>query len=119
MIDLDALPYRPCDPNDVAITQSEFSNYAAQLPGWECIQDNHICKVVKHFECKDYKDAISLTNDMACLAEAVDHHPEIILRWGQVTVIWWTHMINGLHINDVILARKSDLIYNDMIAKQG
>ncbi|MED6332186.1 MAG: 4a-hydroxytetrahydrobiopterin dehydratase, partial [Pseudomonadota bacterium] len=29
---------------------------------------------------------------------------------GKVTVCWWTHKINGLHLNDYIMAAKTDMI---------
>jgi 4a-hydroxytetrahydrobiopterin dehydratase len=42
------------------------------------------------------------------LAEAEDHHPEILMKWGKVRVTWWTHAVNGLHLNDFICAAKTD-----------
>ena len=48
------------------------------------------------------------TNKVAALAEKEDHHPEITLEWGKVTVIWWSHKIKGLHKNDFICAAKTD-----------
>ena len=37
-------------------------------------------------------------------AVEVGYHPEIILEWGKVTVVWWSHKIMGLHKNDFICA---------------
>ncbi len=42
-----------------------------------------------------------------------DHHPEIILEWGKVTVSWWSHKIKGLHKNDFICASKTDNLFKD------
>jgi len=50
---------------------------------------------------------------VANLAEQEDHHPEIMLEWGKVTVSWWSHKIKGLHMNDFICASKTDLIFKD------
>ncbi|MDA9957990.1 4a-hydroxytetrahydrobiopterin dehydratase, partial [Gammaproteobacteria bacterium] len=40
-----------------------------------------------------------------------DHHPQIILEWGKVTVTWWSHKIEGLHHNDFICAAKTDQLF--------
>ncbi|PWN92179.1 transcriptional coactivator/pterin dehydratase [Acaromyces ingoldii] len=44
------------------------------------------------------------------VAEVEKHHPALITEWGKVTVLWWTHAINGLHENDFICAAKTDEI---------
>jgi 4a-hydroxytetrahydrobiopterin dehydratase len=35
-----------------------------------------------------------------------------VTRWGSVEVIWWTHKIRGLHVNDFVMAAKSDREFN-------
>ena len=47
-------------------------------------------------------------------AEEEDHHPEIILEWGKVTVTWWSHKIKGLHKNDFICASKTDALFENL-----
>ena len=42
------------------------------------------------------------------LAEAEGHHPAILTEWGSVEVSWWTHKIGGLHMNDFIMAARTD-----------
>jgi len=53
-------------------------------------------------------DAVAFTQKIAVLAEDENHHPSILTEWGKVTVCWWTHKINGLHVNDFIMAAKTD-----------
>jgi 4a-hydroxytetrahydrobiopterin dehydratase len=31
-----------------------------------------------------------------------------LVEYGAVTVTWWTHAIGGLHLNDLIMAAKTD-----------
>ena len=45
------------------------------------------------------------------IANIEDHHPDLHVAWGKVTVETWTHKIKGLHSNDFILAAKTDEIY--------
>ena len=35
----------------------------------------------------------------------------ILTEWGKVTVSWWSHKIRGLHRNDLILAARTDEVY--------
>ena len=47
------------------------------------------------------------------IAEAEGHHPDISIGWGYCLIMVHTHAINGLSINDFILAAKIDNIKND------
>jgi 4a-hydroxytetrahydrobiopterin dehydratase len=39
------------------------------------------------------------------------HHPALLTEWAKVTVTWWTHKIGGLHLNDFIMAARTDEIF--------
>ena len=47
---------------------------------------------------------------MGELSEAEQHHPDLYLAWGKVTMQVWTHKIDGLSENDFILAAKADAL---------
>ena len=49
-------------------------------------------------------------NQVADLANAEDHHPDIEISYSRVKIILWTHAIMGLSENDFILASKIDEI---------
>ena len=68
-------------------------------------------KLRKVYSFSSYQDSKDFVNKVAEMAEAEDHHPKIILEWGKVTILWWSHKIKGLHKNDFICASKTDLIY--------
>ena len=70
-------------------------------------------KIICSFVFLNYDDSRNFLNKVADLAEEEDHHPEIILEWGKVTVIWWSHKINGLHKNDFICASKTDALFEN------
>ena len=57
-----------------------------------------INKLQKVFSFKSYKDSLDFSNKVAKLADEEDHHPQIILEWGKVTVTWWSHKIEGFII---------------------
>ena len=78
-----------------------------QLPHWK-IENQGEDRLQRVFEFRNFVDALAFTNRVGEIAEAHQHHPLIVTEWGRVTVQWWTHAIHGLHLNDFILAAKTD-----------
>ena len=68
---------------------------------------NEIVKVAKR---KDFAEAMQFVNDVAGLAEAMDHHPDIDIRWNTVTLRLSTHSEGGLTQKDLDLAGRIDAI---------
>ena len=83
------------------------------LEGWQ-LEKSDISKLVKIFKFSNYLKTLNFVNLIADLAESEDHHPKITFEWGTVCLEWWSHKIEGLHMNDFICAAKSDKIYIDM-----
>ena len=54
------------------------------------------------------------TNKIAELSEKEGHHPFIHIDYKKVTIILFTHKINGLHENDFILASKCDIVLKSL-----
>ena len=69
-------------------------------------------RLTKTFEFKNYRKSFAFTSQVAMLSEKKNHHPQIILNWGKVIVLWWSHKIEGLHQNDFICASKTNELYN-------
>ena len=74
------------------------------LPGWE-LKDGAIVKLYKF---KDFLESMAFANRVAQLAEAQDHHPDILIRWNKVTLTLVTHSAGGLTDKDFALARAID-----------
>jgi 4a-hydroxytetrahydrobiopterin dehydratase len=55
-----------------------------------------------------FRDAIALVNRVADLAEAENHHPEIVVSYRTVTLRWTTHSAGGITERDRALAAKTD-----------
>lgn len=91
-------------------TPEQIAGYLPQLPGWRIKKVAGIKRLEKTFPCKDFARALALTNRIGAIAEQQDHHPAIVTEWGRVTVSWWTHTIAGLHVNDFIMAAKTEQI---------
>lgn len=57
---------------------------------------------------KDFVAAMKFVNAVARLAERAQHHPDIDIRWNQVTLTLSTHDAGGLTEKDFALAQKFD-----------
>lgn len=89
-------------------TQEEVNEFIPQIPDWDIISVDDVKQLKKKFSFNNFSDAVAFTQKVATLADEENHHPAILTEWGQVTVFWWTHKINGLHVNDFVMAAKTD-----------
>lgn len=55
----------------------------------------------------------------AAVAEELDHHPDIDIRWRTVRFAVTTHAAGGLTDLDVTLARRIDAIVREVVAQAG
>jgi 4a-hydroxytetrahydrobiopterin dehydratase len=58
------------------------------------------------FKFAGFNDAIAFVNDVAALAKAKDHHPDINIRWNKVRLKLSTHSEGGLTAKDFSMARQ-------------
>lgn len=90
------------------LSQQQAEALLAQLDGWVLNQSNSSISLKKSF--KNFAEAQAYVNRVGELAEAENHHPDILFGWGYATIMLTTHAINGLSENDFILAAKIDEI---------
>ena len=107
MNDLSSQSCEACQIDAPKVPQDQIQILLSEINGWFLIEEP-INKIQKVFSFKSYKDSVDFSNKVASLADDEDHHPQIVLEWGKVTVIWWSHKIKGLHKNDFICAAKTD-----------
>ncbi len=74
------------------------------LSNWEVVE-NSLVRSVKN---PTFLDGIRLVATVAQLAEAMNHHPDVDIRWTTVTFRLWTHALGGLTEYDLELARRID-----------
>ena len=100
-----------CSEDAKTLSEKEMQDLLKQLPSWKIFEEEGIKKLICSFAFISYEHSVNFTNQIANLAEKEDHHPEIILEWGRVTVCWWSHKISSLHMNDFICASKTDKLF--------
>ena len=66
--------------------------------------------IVREVECETFPAAIDLVREVAGVAEARDHHPDIDIRWRTVRFALSTHSAGGLTQNDLDLAAEIDAL---------
>ena len=64
---------------------------------------------VKH--ASKYIEGIDFVRQVAELAEANNHHPDIFIHYKRVTVRYWTHTARGVTLADVQMAQKVDQLF--------
>jgi 4a-hydroxytetrahydrobiopterin dehydratase len=98
----------PCAGGTARLRGDDIAELRRHLHGdWRVIDEHHLERT---FRFPDFRQALSFTNRVGELAEAEDHHPDLHLGWGKVRMEVWTHKIDGLSINDFILAAKADAL---------
>ena len=96
---------KPCRGDIPALTPEQIEPLLAQLDQWQC-ENNQ--KIVKSYRFDNFKQAMDLATKVASVAQKENHHPDLIVRWGELRVEIWTHVSHGLTENDFILASKID-----------
>jgi len=84
------------------LTDSEISERLRSLEGWE-VRDS---RLVKSFQFKDFMSAVHFVDEIAPLAEAEGHHPDLQVGWGKVVVELTSHDAGGLTEKDFEVAAR-------------
>jgi 4a-hydroxytetrahydrobiopterin dehydratase len=105
MVNLETKKCVPCAEGVLPLSEAEERDYLAQLHGWS-LNRKGVHQLRKLFEFPDFAQAIAFVNQVAGVAEAENHHPDIYIAYRHVTIILWTKKAGGLTENDFILAAK-------------
>ena len=107
MNDFIELAGRPCAPCTGKVPPMAPNSIAALLKqldrDWQIVENHHL---VKTFGFDDWNGAMAFANAVSDIAEAQNHHPDLLVQWGKVTVTIYTHKIDGLVLSDFIFAAK-------------
>lgn len=101
----------PCRAGASALRGEALNALASQLPTpWRVVEEHHL---ERSFEFPDFARGLAFVNAVGELAEREGHHPDLLLRWGSVTVTLWTHSADGLCRADFVLAAKIERLRTD------
>ncbi len=103
-----------CNVDAPKATAEQLSEGLAQLPEWKLVQVNAVDQLTRAYKFKNFVAAMQFTQTVGLLAEEHGHHPALLTEWGKVTVNWWTHKIKGIHENDLIMAAKTEQLFENV-----
>lgn len=85
------------------LTEEQISELLPRIAGWN--RDGN--QIVRDLKFQDFKSAMSFVNQVADEAEAMDHHPDILIHgWNNVRLSVMTHSQGGLTQKDFTLAER-------------
>tara|TARA_Y100001970_G_scaffold177506_1_gene216292 strand:+ start:9472 stop:9798 length:327 start_codon:yes stop_codon:yes gene_type:complete len=97
-----------CSGNTPKLDEKQISENLSKLDNWSVNDEQKM--IYKKFNFKTFKQALNFTNKVGELSDLEGHHPDISLGWGYSLIMFHTHAIQGLSINDFIIAAKIDEI---------
>jgi len=109
LIELANTALQRCAKGTPALAARDCEPLLQYLPLWRVLEGDSGLLLERSWRFKNFAEALAFTNRVGTLAEEADHHPAILLEWGQVRVQWWTHTVGGLHLNDFVMAARCEL----------
>lgn len=91
-----------------ALDAAKVAELLATLPGWHAAQDGKA--IVKDFKFHDFHHTLGFINAVGFMANQEDHHPDLEAGYGHCQVLWSTHDVGGLSLNDFICAARVEAL---------
>jgi 4a-hydroxytetrahydrobiopterin dehydratase len=86
------------------LSNDEINKKLTQLNRWELNRNS----IQKDFEFKDFKEAMDFMNELAGMAEKLNHHPDWSNSYNKVSIKLTSHDVGGLTENDFTFAKAAD-----------
>jgi 4a-hydroxytetrahydrobiopterin dehydratase len=100
-----------CQPRkgkEHALGETQVRDLLALLPGWELNTEGKA--IVKDFRFEDFHRTLGFINAVGFMANREDHHPDLEAGYGHCQVLWSTHDVGGLSLNDFICAARVEAL---------
>lgn len=98
----------------VKLTESEIAARLDALPEWSQPGE----EIQRTYRFQDFVAAMEFVDGIATHAEAVQHHPDILIRYSRVTLSLSTHDAGGITDKDFDFARKADALATALGARK-
>jgi 4a-hydroxytetrahydrobiopterin dehydratase len=82
------------------LSDLEIQRALGSLPGWARRAD----VLTKTFTFPTFAKGIEFVQRIATAADAMDHHPDIDIRYTKIVLTLSTHVAGGITANDLTLA---------------
>ncbi|WP_458068309.1 4a-hydroxytetrahydrobiopterin dehydratase [Rhodanobacter sp. BL-MT-08] len=102
--DLSTQHCQPLKGKEHTLDAAKVATLLKQLPGWK-LSDNKQA-IIKDFKFEDFHRTLGFINAVGFMANHEDHHPDIEAGYGHCRLLWSTHDVGGLSLNDFICAAR-------------
>ena len=86
------------------LSAKEADGWAEAHAGWKFRDD----ALRKTYHLSGFRDSIVFVNRIATIADELNHHPDIRVRYDRVTLKLWSHDAGGVTKRDLALAERID-----------
>ena len=86
------------------LSRDEIAHRMHSLNGWTLDGD----AIKKQYTFRDFPEAVGFVDRLVPVAEAADHHPDILINYKRVTLTYSTHSEGGLTDKDFEGAQAAD-----------
>jgi 4a-hydroxytetrahydrobiopterin dehydratase len=87
------------------LSDLEIQRALGGLPGWSRRGD----VLTKAFAFERFADGIAFINRVAKVADEMNHHPDIDVRYTKITIVLSTHDAGGITQSDLQLAERIEM----------
>jgi 4a-hydroxytetrahydrobiopterin dehydratase len=94
-------------PRPARLSADDVSTALSGLPLWSGGPEG----IERTLELPSFRTAVEAVSMIADVAEQLDHHPDMDLRWRKVRVAVSTHSAGGVTELDLELARRVDALF--------
>ncbi len=97
------------------LSEQEVTELMPEVPGWS-LENERLARDVR---LRNFKQALAAVNQIGEIAESENHHPDLTIhRWNRVRIELYTHSVEGLSLNDFILAAKISRVFAAAFGEQ-
>jgi 4a-hydroxytetrahydrobiopterin dehydratase len=90
-----------------ALTAKQVSLHLKAVPNWS----KHAQTIRRTFKFEGFMLSIAFVRRIAKQAQKINHHPDIDIRFDQVTLTFTTHDAGGITEKDFSVARQCDEVF--------
>jgi 4a-hydroxytetrahydrobiopterin dehydratase len=84
------------------LSEAEVQQALRQLPGWK----RNGNAIDRAFQFENFIKAMEFVNQIAEAAEAINHHPDILISYNKVTLSLVSHDSGGVTQRDIKMAAR-------------
>jgi 4a-hydroxytetrahydrobiopterin dehydratase len=98
--------------NNATLHSKQIKLHLQAIPNWS----KRAQAIHRTFKFEGFLNGIDFVNRIAKKAQAMNHHPDIDVRFDQVTLTLTTHDEGGITEKDFLLAKQCDEVFSKITA---